>query len=503
MLALFEKKPDHSMADIKSAHRLIDEIPKNDPLKALLELTSWIESVTAESDFHSDYQLSLLRLLDQAARTHEIRLSQEYFTVIAPQRLMENRLWHAMNEYYRQVSLACLALLKRYTNGDKGAAAIKPELPLITVRGIGALAGRLKFAVARYAPVEPAVWQQLAEFYSVAESLQYLDVPVPVQEAPNVNSSVRREFAAVLVWYASCAGTVTRLDSHLAHRLAMHLRACFTADTNCGPKSLFEFDVLQPAPPVRISSPRSPQTGRLFIVVEGVQESIEACFKSLEKNLVPEEFNLGGNYDADLVRNVLHRLSVNWTLPQQARRNARVKVKVNLKVVTGFSNVLEKVGYSGDSGIGGSAIWEADDISGGGFRAVLVPQDAKGLEVGSLIGVQPENVNHWGVGIVRRLSRDKQLNLHVGVALLSNRVQYIRLRGSNSDIEGEGQRALWFDGEDSGEASLLLQRHAFSNRRTWRARMGEKTALLTPLALLEETDDYELARYRIVEQETD
>jgi len=503
VLALFGKKTDHSMADIKTARKLVDEIPKHDPLKALQELTSWIESVSAESDFNADYQLSLVRLLDQAARTHEIRLSQEYFTVMAPQKIMESRLWNALSEYYLQVSLASLTALRRYRSGDKGAAAMKQELPQVTVRGIDAVAGRLKYAVARYAPVEQSIWEQLAELYSTAESLQYLDVPVPTQEGRNSNTSVRHEFAAVLVWYASCAGSVSRLDSHLAHRLAMHLRSCFTAEANFGPGSLFDFDLRHPAPPIRISSARSPQPGQLFIAVEGAQERIEACFKSLEKNIVPEEINLVGDYDADLVRNVLDRLAECWALPQQARRNARVNVNVSIKVVTGYAGILERVGLGADAEIAGVSIWEAEDISSGGFRAVLASQDAKGLEVGSLIGSQPENVNHWGVGIVRRLSRDRQLSLNVGVELLSNNVHVVRLHGSNSGIGNAGQPALWFDGGDPGEVSLLLQRHSFSNGRSWRAQMGETTFLLIPIALQEENDDYEFARYKKVAQEKD
>ncbi len=502
-MALFGKKTDHSMADIKTARKLVDEIPKHDPLKALQELTSWIESVSAESDFNADYQLALLRLLDQAARTHEIKLSQEYFTVIAPQRIMENRLWSALNEFYLQVSLACLTALKRYRNGDKGAAAMKPELPLVTVRGINAVAGRLKYAVARYAPVEQSIWEQLAELYSAAESLQYLDVPVPMHEGQNENTSVRQEFAAVLVWYASCAGSVGRLDSHLAHRLAMHLRRCFKVAGDLGPNSLFEFDLQHPAPPIRISAAIVPQPGQLFIAVEGVQESIDACVKSLDKNIVPEEINLVGDYDAELVRNVLHRLAACWMLPQQARRNARLKVNVSIKVVTGLSGVLDKVGSGSDSESGGVSVWAAQDISNGGFRAVLAAQDAKRLEVGSLIGSQPENVNQWGVGIVRRLSPDNQLKLDVGVELLSNNVHVVRLRGSNSSIGDVGQPALWFDSGDAGEVNLVLQRYSFSNGRSWRAQMGETTFLLIPLALVEETDDYEYARYKKVAQEKD
>jgi len=37
--------------DIKSAQALLDEIPKGDALKALPELTTWVESVREQAEF--------------------------------------------------------------------------------------------------------------------------------------------------------------------------------------------------------------------------------------------------------------------------------------------------------------------------------------------------------------------------------------------------------------------------------------------------------------------
>lgn len=501
MLGLFGNNVDHPMADIKSTQKLLDEVPKNDPLKALLELTSWIESVTVEPDFRSDYQLSLLRLLHETARPHERWLTQEYFAVTAPQRPLESRLCMALSQYYLQDSLACINVLRRYRNRDRGAAAMKADLPLVTTRGIGAVMGRLKYAAACYVPVEHTAWEQLAEFYSTAESLRYLDDPVSMYAGENANSSVRHEFATVLMWYAFCAGTASRLDFHLAQLLAAHLRACFTVDADCGPDCVLDFDLLHPAPPIRISSARSRQSGLLFIGVEGLQESIEACIKSLENNLVPEEVNREGNYDAGLVRNVLRRLSVCWTLPQQARRNARHKVKVNIRVVKGFSSLMKNAGSGVDLVNDEEAVWKTDDISNNGFHTVLPPQSAEGLQIGSIIGTQPENIRHWGVGIVRRLMRDRQNKLHVGVELLSNRVHIVRLRELNSDIWVEGQTVLWLDPENPDEASLLMQPHTFFSGRSLQLRMDKRHFQLIPLVLLEMGKDYDFARYRKIEQE--
>src|SRR5574340_367597 len=61
--ALFGKKTDHPMADIKSAQALLEALPKGDAHKSLGELAEWIESVSDHDGFRPDHQFAVLRLL--------------------------------------------------------------------------------------------------------------------------------------------------------------------------------------------------------------------------------------------------------------------------------------------------------------------------------------------------------------------------------------------------------------------------------------------------------
>ena len=79
MLGFFGKKSDHPMADLKSAQALLEDLPKSDALKALQELTAWVESVREQAEFRMDHQLAVLRLLDETARPFERKLMREYF----------------------------------------------------------------------------------------------------------------------------------------------------------------------------------------------------------------------------------------------------------------------------------------------------------------------------------------------------------------------------------------------------------------------------------------
>ena len=500
MLGLFGKKSDHPMADVKSAQELLDVLPKSDALKTLLELTTWVEAVREHAEFQLDNQVAVLRLLDETARTFERKLVRDYFAASALSKFQENRIWMALNEFYAQFAQAYLNVLARYRKGDKGSSAIKSALPLIAVRGICAAVGRLKCAASRYALVDEAVWGSLSEFYSHADAQHYLDEPVLRYSGSAASTSVRCEFASALAWYASSAGTLNRFHMHLAERLTAHLCQSFTVGTQCEPCSIYGFDPQRPLPPMRISEQTAPQPGLYFIGASDVATHIEALLKALEKNVVPEEINLGGSYNAGVVRDVLRHLADCLTLPSPVRRNVRHRIKVSMDVANGFSRLMEHSGIGLNFGEDASVAWEVQDISSGGFRCVVPASRTEGIAIGSLLGIKPENQDHWGVGIVRRLSCDQQNSLHVGVEILANQMTCVWLREQKAEEE---QPALWLNNPDdaTGEVGLLLSPDTFSANRSLHARLTDKRYLLIPLALIEKGEDYDFAHYRMIEED--
>lgn len=499
-MGFFDRKTDHPLADIKSAQLFLHDLPKSDPLKALHELTTWIESVREHQDFRLDQQLEVLRFLDETARPYERKLTRDYFTDKSLTKFHENRLWMDINDFFTQVAQAYLNAQLRYRNGDKGSAAIQSALPLVAARAIGALTGRLKFAAARYATPDQTIWGSLAGLYAHAEAQKYLDEPVELYPGQGAKTSVRHEFVSVLMWYASGANSLTPLQMHLAERLTSHLAWNFSINSQSEPGSLFCFDLGHPAPPMRLNADIQPQPGMRFLGAGSVQKHVEALLGVLEKNTVPETINLGGVFDVDTVREVVRHLSGFWGNALPARRDARHKVLVKLYVATGLAGLLEKADTAHNPDAPPGESWMVEDISVSGMRCVLPPARTEGVEVGLLIGARPERGAQWGAGIVRRLSRDKQNNLHVGIALLSNHVSAIRFHERGASRE---QRAVLLNvAENAGDVRLLMNPGAFSPDRSLQARLGGKNYLLMPLAVLEKGKDYDLAFYRKIEEES-
>jgi hypothetical protein len=382
---------------------------------------------------------------------------------------------------------------------------IRPQLALLATRGIVAATNRLKLAAVRYALVDPALWAHLAEIYSFAEAEKCLEELVPLYAGAGINTSAGREFAGVMVWFSVGTGSLSPLHSHIAERLIAHLNKYLTVGMQAAADSQWAINLLQPTPPMRINNETTIHPSLRFLGVGSVADALNNLIKTLEKGIVPQDLNMGGAiYEAKLVCDVARQLAMRCILPTPTRRNVRRKLKVNLHVANGFFKLVENTDIGLNFHSEDHDIWEIEDISATGFRSVIAPKALEGVKIGSLIGSKPENLASWGVGIVRRLSRDAENNLHVGVEMLANQVIGVSLDARDQPGTDEDNLALYLNkpNDNSGEAWLLMKPGAFLSSRSFNMRISDKTYLLLPLGLVESGEDYDLARYRKMEQDT-
>ncbi len=503
---IFGKKPDHPMADMKSAQALLDDLPKNDAYKTLMELTEWLESVAGNTDFRLDHQFAVLRLLDETAQPYARKLVREYFVPHELNKFQENRMWLVLGNLYRHTAAAYNTLFDRYCQGARGEAAIKAQLPLIVARAVHAIAGQLKYVCAHYGPVDGAIWVNLAKLYLHAEQQKYLDTPVALYPGVSGNTSVKCAIGYVLGWYGCGINSLSPLTMHFTERLVGQYCSVIDIGARQDADTQFSFDLNRPAAPLRAKVDSTVHPSLRFVSMAALPAKLEALRKSLEKNVVPDDINLGGTYEAEAVREAVQYL-LGYLAEPPLRRSARRGVKVNLSVANGFAKVVERTDVGLNFSTEQPLHWEIEDISAGGFRTVLPAQGAEGIRIGSLLGVQPDGVRHWGVAVVRRLSRDESNRLHVGAEMLTNRIDGVALSQSGGGGGGfeDGQPALWLEakqGESSAEVRLLMKADTYSGNRSLQTSLNGKGYLLIPHGMLEKGVDYDLARFRVIEQET-
>lgn len=501
--SLFGKKSDHPLADIRSAQALLDDLPRNDPHKALTELTGWIESVPDNSDFKLDHQFAVLRLLDETARPYARKLALVYFTPHELSKFQENHLWLALSNWSSHTTNAYLAIFNRYCNGDKGGVAIKAQVPLLVARAVHAMTVQIKYICARYSITDSKIWSDFALLYQHAEQQQYLDTPLSLYPGMAGDASVKCELVHLLGWYGCGVDTLNPLRMHLAERIVGQYCSCMDIGIQKDASSLFYFVQSKPGAPMRVKTTNAMHPSMRFVSMAAMQPKLEILIKKLEKNIIPEEFGLSGAYGAELIREAAQHL-LDYLVAPPSRRNPRRAVKAYLNVVSGFAKTVERA-HAGSNPLDEKPLrWEIDNISAGGFCAVSPAQGMDGLRIGNLFGVQPDGVQHWGVAVVRRLVRNDANQLQVGAEMLANQIAGVTIsQSSGSGLEAV-QPALWLCAKQDdlpGEAQLLMKADSFSLRRSVQTRLNGKTYLLIPIGLRDKGTDYDLAKFRVIEQE--
>lgn len=499
MLGLFSKKSDHPLENLKSAQQLVDQLPKTDAVEVLHEIGHWIDVLfDPANEFRMDHQFAVLRMLDEAARPHLRKIINSYFAVVPLTSFQENRFWAAMNAYYTSGELGYLHLLMGAREGRKMSSGLKSGMTLICARGIHAIFGRLECAAARGAQIDPRIWTHLASFYDYAAAEQRLNEELHIYAGLAGSTSVSRQFAIVLAWYSIGVGALRPLSIHIAKRLITYMGESFTMSEQVQADSLFVFDLANPISPARVidKSAMYPPGAR-FAAIGVPVAYFDSLLKTLNKNIVPEELNLGVAYNPEMVAEVARHLAMFCQGSLPVRRHPRRKIKMSIKVLDGFFNMLEQTYVDLNLSDHLSENWEVEDISANGLRCVVSAGQASNVKIGMLVGLQPEKALHWGVGIVRRLSRDTQNRLHVGVKILANRVECVVLHDSGG-VDDTGRRALFLDrpDEQGGECCLLMKSDTFTNNDSPTMKLGDQGFLMLPLALEEKGLDFDMVRYR-------
>lgn len=495
--SLFGKKSDHPMSDLKSAQILLGELPRNDAHKILMELTEWVESVGENTDFKLDHYFAVLRLLDETAQSSVRKLAREYFTQQELSKFQENQLWLALGNWSHHVASTYFDVFERYCNGDKGM--IKAQLPLLAARASYALRSYLKYVSVHYGPMDALVWDKVARLYRHAELNQYLDERVELYSGTAEGTSVRCELVRLLGWYGCGIDTLSPLYMHLTECIVGQYSSSVSITDQQRTDSLFYFDLDKPAAPLRVKAGSRASPSSRFIGMEMIKLKLEGLLSGLAKNVVPQELNLGGSYTVEAVREAAQYL-LDYLTDPPLRRSPRRGIKVSLKVANGFGRILDHTDVSINFSPDEPQHWEIEDISATGFRTVLPMRGADGARIGSLLGVKPNGVSHWGIAVVRRLMCDESNRMHVGAEMLAHQVVGVTLSGG---VEEEGP-ALWLLGkpEDaSGEVRLMMKVATFSPQHSLQTRFQGKNQLLLPVRLEEQGMDYDLARFRVVVQE--
>lgn len=499
---LFAQKTDHPLADPREFRRVLGALPQDNAFKALDEIIAWFESLVTAEQFPLDRLYEVLRQFEDAAIPHLRRLAREYFQSARLSRAEEKRLWSINYGFWRLLADAYDRCLLAFADGGRPAEAFKAALPQLCVRLIAALGTVLKWEQFHYGPVPPAIWGRLGNAVLVAAQESVVSKTVSVG-VPARTTSPLQEFQKVMIFHSASLDSLRPLDIELAERLVTHFLPGFVCTAKALPDSVYWIDLRVAHPPQRLAKmPAKAELTQRFFKPGAAYDEMKALLAQLERGEgLPADINLGGQYAAKTVVPVLRHLVAYLAPVPPQRRHDRHKVMHRMSVANGLTNA--SVVFSGAVGGRQAGLqvesWVVENVSRGGFGSRLKSIASEWLKVGALIAMQPEGGENWLLGIVRRYRRESGSEARVGIETLARRIVPVELKpctASSYAATASVPGLLLEDGNEAEELRVVLPFATFDLKESLEYVADGQRRLLAPVALVEQTTDYELARYR-------
>jgi len=506
-------KVDHPLADAKDSRKTIDELPKN-TLKAMGEIAFWLDSINSTEGFRLDRRFELVDQFDLAARLHVRKLAQEYLQ-LRQQKFQENRLWSALSDFWRLTGAGYLQCIEGFQADASGSGAIKNRVPMIVGRALNAISQQLKWLLLRYGPVENALWGDLGRLYAFAEAKGFAETSVVLHEGANDQSSARKEFLRATMLGVASADSLLPEQIEIAERTVAYFLPHYLLERAPMSACTHVFELAMRKPPARLHQVTpGDQSVRYFGAGPAFDEMSRLLGILLSEGVLPSDVNLGGAYDPKSVAEVWRHLLQYWSPKPPARGSARRPANVRLTVVEGFQRLTQTLSAGqGDSldfqVTSGEAVgesWVAENENDGGYGAVVPATKSDWVRVGSLVGVKPEGEKHWGVGVIRRMVREGDQSRRVGIRLLTRVAVPVRLAPtgtiSSFNATRDNDPAVLLTPKPSPDRGIrvLMRAGGFTARQSLEMRVHGQAFRIDAVELLEGTEDYDEAQFKLVER---
>jgi hypothetical protein len=480
--------------------RQLAQLPTNDAFAALEEIEKWLDACQA-GEVSGNARFQIARLLDGAAQPHIRTLTEEYLHTARLPKPRENQIWTLLYGIWDKLARQYEICIEHGRHKEKSADMVRAQLALVITCAIAAWRQAIRWKGIRYSPVDNDYWAHPGAAYLLAEQEGFAAKPLQTHSGRGGITSPLAEYLRALIFQVSSLGCLSPPEIDLADKLIAHTQTEFVFSAEKHPQSVWWLDAAKAMPPMRLTDAVPSAPGLRFFHPGDAQARLNMLAQEIrQSNAIPARLGLEAKVSAEAILPVIQHLAACWTPTPPQRQYARHRVKHRLVVLPGFINAF----IAASPEFGGKTlglpqeVWVADNVSQGGFGAVVEKVKGDWLGIGALLAIQPGGEGNWLVGLVRRYQRVSEQEAQVGIETLSRRVASIDVGPRGSTLP-PSTPALWLQDDDpKGDIRFILPLNTFVAGESLEFSYGGRRIVLTPVGRLEQGSDYEIVACRAV-----
>ncbi len=539
---ILEKAPDHPMSDMGAARKLLADLPRDTPLKALDDVTSWLASVKEAPDFPVELRSNVIMLLDEAGQQFQAELLQQYLAEPHLQDFKGLHLWRGIHGFMTALADAYALCLNEYQQEENKPPALQEKMPLLCVRLLRTATEQMKLELMRYLDVEKNVWQHLCSAYAFTEAAQNAETMVHAYPSHVIHTSSQRELVRAAVLYISSPSTLSPSQIEVSFRIAARMANLFDFKAIPEPACPYYLDLSNPGEPKPVDAQLHATPSMRFFGSAKAVPKLEDIAHQNEHGAIDPERRFGNEFTPEGKLTVLRHLQKYWSNDHPHRLQERRNISTSIEVVHGFRNISKlvtrvelnqiinadgqtaKMKEQGGMSLSSEELdyttetWPVMDASLGGIGGIIPQSMGAWVKIGALCGIRAQNSELWWVGAIRRLHTDHQNKVHVGIEILSKKPVSVWLRSLGKGAErvsnwetSSGSFAYDYmptillpDGRSTEQnITMLIEPGVYVPDGLYEAMMGENSRNIRLAKLLDEGDDYERSGFEWLPNPTD
>lgn len=493
---------NHPLANPDEVKRMLAELPGDDSFRYLETLASWLRHLLTASEVEVQTLVHVASLIDEAAQAHLRRLTRVYLQSPRLAKTEEARLYVVTQGYLKPLTDLYERLQDMAYRQNRLSEALRA---LLAARLLANLGTMLKWENFRYAPNQSNLWLRLGYTYLLAESGGYGHIQVELYPAHPVPTNPAKEYLRVLVLQSSSLDCLLPIEMEWTDQLLGLFLPYFSLTARPEPGSIYWIDASRPIPPVRLAQqPMEISASLRFFCSGSTYEQLLVVRGMLEQGSeVPPQLRLDGNPSPRVLLRLIRHLVACWSPTPPQRQHQRYKVRHRTTILHGLVNIFKV--FSGhplphdEHGEGvNRESWVVQNVSQGGFGAIITHLKGDWIRLGCLIALQPSGGDNWLLCTIRRYHRYSDIGAAVGIQTLGRKISTVDLFPHQPGENRPSHPALCIhDGNEPGEVRLIIPPGGFRARQTLVMEGGAQKALLTPVLLINREPEYEIARYRV------